>query len=91
MSLFGGLVCWPKNWMVAAADSGPLVLSNGCWVHDGLQMLSALLDAPTLPARCGCQAAAEHRINIAHLVLHTTWHDEVELRKERYKGHKHRA
>ena len=49
--------------------AGPLVLSTGCWVHDGFQMLCGLSDAPTLPARCRCLAATEHRTNNAHLVL----------------------
>ena len=48
--------------------AGPLVLTSGCWVHDGFQMLSGLSDAPTLTTRCRCQAASEHFTNIAHLV-----------------------
>ena len=42
------------------------MLSSGCWVHDGFQMLSGLSDAPTQTTRCRCQAATEHRKNIAH-------------------------
>ena len=34
--------------------AGPPVLSSGCWVHDGFQMLSGLLDAPTSTTRCRC-------------------------------------
>ena len=71
--------------------AGPPVLSSGCWVHDGSQMLSGLSDAPTLPARCRCQAATEHRINNANLVLHPIWNDELSSEKETQKGYMHRA
>ena len=49
-------------------------------------MLSGLSDAPTLQARCGCQAATEQRINIAHLVLHPIWKDELGSEKVTQKG-----
>ena len=71
--------------------AGPLVLSSGCWVHDGFQMLSGLSDSPALATRCRCQAATEHRTNIAHLVLHSIWNDELSSGKGSQKGHKHRA
>ena len=45
--------------------AGPPVLSSGCWVHDGFHMLSGLSDAPTLPARCRCQASGA--------ALHLEW------------------
>ena len=54
-------------------------------------MLSGLSDAPTLPARCGCQTAIEHCTNNAHLVLHPFWDDELGSEKVRQKGHKHGA
>ena len=57
--------------------AGPPVLSSGCWVHDRFQMLSELSHAPTLSTLCICQAATEHRINIAHLVLHPIWNGEL--------------
>ena len=50
------------------------------------QMRSGLSDGPTLPARCRCRAATEHRINNAHLVLHPIWNDELSSEKERQKG-----
>ena len=48
-------VIWAESEAMAAAlrwrsdfprIAGPLVLSSGCWVHDGFQMLSGLSDAP---------------------------------------------
>ena len=93
--LFGGSDSRPKNWISCSVrwrrgfprTAGPLVLSSGCWVHDGFQMLSCLSDAPTLTTRCRCRAAAEHRINIAHLVLHPIWNGELSSGKESQKGH----
>ena len=32
------------EWL--SADCGALVLSSGCWVQDGFQMLSGLREAP---------------------------------------------
>ena len=44
------------QWL--SADSG----ARWCFPADaGCQVLSGLSDAPTLPARCTCQAATEHR------------------------------
>ena len=60
--LEGCIVQWRSGFPRMAA---PPVLCSGCWVHDGFQMLSGLSDAPTLPARCICQAATEHRIDSA--------------------------
>ena len=65
-----------SGWLQPQMD-GPLVLSSGCWEHDGFQMLSGLSDVPTLTTMCRCQAATEHRINIAHLVLHPIWTGEL--------------
>ena len=67
------------------------MLSSGCWVHDSFQMLSGLSDAPTPTTLCRCQAATEHCINIAHLVLHSIWNGELSSGKESKKGQKHRA
>ena len=53
--------------------AGPLVLSSGCWVHDGFQKLSGLSDAPALPARCRCRAATDH----AHLVMLPIWNGDL--------------
>ena len=77
--LFGVLRPRPKNWIAAAYGGavvfrgivGPLVLSR-CF-----QMLSGLSDVPTLTTRCGCRAATDHRINIAHLVLHLIWNGKL--------------
>ena len=41
--------------------------------------------APWTTARCRCQAATEHRIDSARLVLHPIWNDEIELRKRKPK------
>ena len=65
--------------------AGPPVLSSGCWVHDGFQMLSGLSDAPTLTTRCRCQTATEYRINIAHLVLFPIRNDELSSEKRKTK------
>ena len=81
--LDGCSVRWRSGF---ARVAGPLVLSSGCWVHDGFQMLSGLSDAPAQTTRCRCQTATEHRINIAHLVLHTIWNDQWSSEKERQKG-----
>ena len=59
-------------------------------MHDGFERLSGLADAPTLAPRSGCRAATDHRINIAHLVLHPTWNCELSSGKESQKD-KHRA
>ena len=80
-----GRVLCPRKWMAAALRwrsgfpriAGPLVLCSRCWVHDSFQMLPGLSDAPTLLARCRCQAATEHRINFVHLVLLSIWKDEL--------------
>ena len=69
---------------------GPLVLSSGCWAHDGFQMLSGLSDAPAPTTRCRCRAATDHRVDVAHLVLHTIWKDELGSENVK-KAHKHRA
>ena len=71
------------QWL--STDSGLVVLSSGCWVHDGFQMRSGLSDAPTLPARCRCQPATEHRTNNAHLVRHPIWNDELISQKNKEK------
>ena len=57
----------------------------------GSRCFSGLSDAPTLSTRCGCRAATEHRINIAHLVLHPFWNGELSSGKQSKKGHKRRA
>ena len=64
---------------------GRLCFSSGCWVHDGFQMVSGLSDAPTVRARCRCQAATEHRINNAPLVLHPHLDERIELMKRKTK------
>ena len=68
------VLCFPRI-------AGPPVLSSGCWVHDGFHMLSGLSDAPTLTTQYRCQAAIEHRINIAHSVLHRIWNGELSSEK----------
>ena len=53
-SLFGGSGSRSKKWMATASRwrsgfpriAGPLVLSSGCWAHDGFRMLPGLSDAP---------------------------------------------
>ena len=40
---------------------------------------------PRTMARCRCQAATEHRIDFAHLVLHPIWNDELSSEKEKTK------
>ena len=69
-----------------APIAGPPVLSSGCWVHDGFQMLSGLSDAPTQTTRCRCQAATEHRTNIAHVARHTIWNGELSSEEESKKN-----
>ena len=64
--------------------AGLLMLSSGCWVHDGFQKLSGLSDASTLTTRCRCRAAIEHRINNAFgAAPHLEW--MIDLRKREPK------
>ena len=53
-------------------------------------MLSGLSDAPTLRHGVDVNAATEHRINFAHLVLRSIWNDALSSGNESQKGHKHR-
>ena len=46
-----------------------------------IKMLSGLSDTPTLTTRCRCHTSTEHRINIAHAVLHSIWNDEMSSEK----------
>ena len=66
-----------------------------CGAASAFQMLSGcttgsrcFLDCQTLrrkTTRCRCRAATEHRINIAHLVLHTIWNGELSSERESKK------
>ena len=42
---------------------------------------------PGLTARCSCRSATEHRTYSAHLVLHTTWKEDLGPEKVTQKGH----
>ena len=54
-----------------------------------LQMLSDafwIVRRPdAITTRCGCRAATDHRINIAHLVLHLIWNGKLSPGKKRAK------